>query len=367
MNCDCGRVTGPVYTLDQCRACWLCRYDPRYTRRCGVSTDVPTELSAIPAVGGPGTELKRLLFWAEQDEDCSCRAHSDEMDRLGPDWCAANLDKIVAWLRDEHKRRRSTVPFVAPVARALVRLAIWRSRKTAVPKVSTWAVGVTTSGQRRAVDGCLASLRRAGWDNAIVFAEPDSYLPSDGCETIQRPHRLGAWDNKLQGFRDLQTRQPNADVYLMLEDDALVATTAKWTLEQHGLPSERCSMLSLYRPSGRMRGEPPNQRWQDTDELCDLIRSPYARIRPDGDPFGSVAVVVPAAYIESLLEWDHSGVKGDRFSDIRLRRWARSVGEYWLCKPSLAQHRQDVPSELGHGVAGAEMRANDFVEESSDA
>lgn len=84
----------------------------------------------VPA-RGPGTELKKLLakIGIKDIEGCACKAHAEEMDAKGPDWCAANLETIVGWLREESERRK--LPFSATAAGWLVRLAIRRARKAA--------------------------------------------------------------------------------------------------------------------------------------------------------------------------------------------------------------------------------------------
>lgn len=77
---------------------------------------------------GPGTELKRLLASAglEASPGCRCDAMAAEMNRLGPDWCLANEDKIIAVMEREARRRQ--LPFMRLVASQLIRLAVRRAR-----------------------------------------------------------------------------------------------------------------------------------------------------------------------------------------------------------------------------------------------
>ena len=58
---------------------------------------------------------------------CRCNARAREMDLRGPDWCEQNIEVIVGWLREEAERRK--LPFLAPAARMLVKLAIRKARK----------------------------------------------------------------------------------------------------------------------------------------------------------------------------------------------------------------------------------------------
>ncbi len=85
-------------------------------------------------VGPPGTphgvgyHLKRLLaqFHLLGKAGCRCDDHAAEMDRNGPDWCAANIETIVGWMRAEARKRKLT--FSAVGARLLVRWAIRNAR-----------------------------------------------------------------------------------------------------------------------------------------------------------------------------------------------------------------------------------------------
>ena len=85
---------------------------------------------ATPTMGGPGTELKALLkTWLriEATGTCSCNTKAKEMDARGCDWCEANIDTVVGWLRDEAARRG--LPFIDVAGELLVKRAIKNARK----------------------------------------------------------------------------------------------------------------------------------------------------------------------------------------------------------------------------------------------
>jgi hypothetical protein len=84
---------------------------------------------ARPVPRGPGTELKKLLasVGITAAPNCSCNARAAEMDRQGCDWCEANLDTIVGWLREEAGKRG--LPFLDAAGRLLVRRAIRNARR----------------------------------------------------------------------------------------------------------------------------------------------------------------------------------------------------------------------------------------------
>jgi hypothetical protein len=83
---------------------------------------------------GPGTELKKLLakVGITATPNCSCNARAAKMDEeeaREPGWCAAHLNEIVGWLREEATKRG--LPFLDAAGRVLVRRAISNARKEA--------------------------------------------------------------------------------------------------------------------------------------------------------------------------------------------------------------------------------------------
>jgi hypothetical protein len=83
---------------------------------------------AEAARNGPGSVLKKMLarLGINAAGNCRCSRRAAEMDRQGPDWCAANVATIVDWLAEEAGRRGLCFSPVA--ARWLIRVAIARSR-----------------------------------------------------------------------------------------------------------------------------------------------------------------------------------------------------------------------------------------------
>lgn len=80
-----------------------------------------------------GTALKSLLaaFGINAEErGCKCKSRAAHMDAAGCDWCEANLDTIVGWLREEATKRG--LPFLDAAGRLLVRRAIKNARKKAL-------------------------------------------------------------------------------------------------------------------------------------------------------------------------------------------------------------------------------------------
>jgi hypothetical protein len=73
--------------------------------------------------------LKKLLkkIGITATPNCSCNARARTMDEKGCDWCEANIDEIVGWLREEAAKRG--LPFVDMAGRMLVKRAIRNARK----------------------------------------------------------------------------------------------------------------------------------------------------------------------------------------------------------------------------------------------
>ena len=100
---------------------------------CWIEGDPP--LSLPPEFAPPGclagTALKSLLasIGITATPDCPCTARANEMDRRGCDWCEANIDTIVGWLREQAEARG--LPFLDAAGRVIVRRAIKNARRAA--------------------------------------------------------------------------------------------------------------------------------------------------------------------------------------------------------------------------------------------
>jgi hypothetical protein len=93
------------------------------------TTIAPAHHPSRTPTPGPGTLLKQSLakIGIHAAPGCQCNPRAALMDRNGPDWCNANIELIVTWLREESTRAR--LPFLAPAARLLIRRCIAKSRR----------------------------------------------------------------------------------------------------------------------------------------------------------------------------------------------------------------------------------------------
>lgn len=107
-----------------------------------------------------------------------------------------------------------------------------------------WSVVVTTAPRKKPkLDVTISSLRKAGWSDPIVFAEPDS--PACDATTHTNTERLGVFHNWMRAAR--HALDTDADVIMTVQDDVWFHPDSKWFAESVLWP-ENCAFLSLYTP-----------------------------------------------------------------------------------------------------------------------
>jgi hypothetical protein len=117
--------------------------------------------------------------------------------------------------------------------------------------ITKWAVGVTTAPRiRPTLDACLTSLTRAGWASPHLFMDSavrvsESFGRLSG--TLRSP-AAGAWPNHYLSLVELTLREPDADAYLILQDDALLydGENVREYLEGVLWPGGERPIVSLY-------------------------------------------------------------------------------------------------------------------------
>ena len=123
------------YTLAEVMPCVVAQDGDTWT----VDTGHPAYPSAakhglVPQTiprSGPGTELKKLLgrIGIVASPNCKCNSRARLMDRMGIEWCEANIDRIVGYLREAAADRG--LPFIDAAGRLLVKRAIRNARRAA--------------------------------------------------------------------------------------------------------------------------------------------------------------------------------------------------------------------------------------------
>jgi glycosyltransferase involved in cell wall biosynthesis len=111
----------------------------------------------------------------------------------------------------------------------------------------TWAVAVLTAPRRPpTLAATLASLREAGFADALVFAEPGADIPAEWAGPVTRHDRpLGQIRNFAVAARGLLARSPAADCYAIFADDISVARGLRRWCDSHLWPAGQ-GVVSLY-------------------------------------------------------------------------------------------------------------------------
>jgi len=116
-----------------------------------------------------------------------------------------------------------------------------------------WAVGIITCPRKEDfLQKTLTSIQNAGWsyESITVFAEPNTDVPEnfEGI-VVRRTKQFGDWTNWATGLFELLLREPDADYFLMSEDDVLYNRDSKQYLEISFPHLGDFGSLSLYTPS----------------------------------------------------------------------------------------------------------------------
>jgi hypothetical protein len=136
-------------------------------------------------------------------------------------------------------------------------------------RVRRWSVGITTSRRRiPTLEQSAQSVRRAGWDEPILFIDGDMEIPKSQSDlpSCRRIPAVGAFPNYALSLMELFMRDPHADAYMMLQDDALFPGTSVvrqyledvlWLGKTPGIVSLYCSTEYQQQVSGWHRFNGP--------------------------------------------------------------------------------------------------------------
>src|SRR5262249_10916329 len=129
------------------------------------------------------------------------------------------------------------------------------------PAVRTWAVGVRSAPRNvPTLEWTIDSIVRAGWEFPRIFED----LPTPraarhaNCPISTRDPGIGAFPNFHLGMCEPVLRHPDADAYLMVEDDVIFydRQNLREYLEQVLWPSDPPGLISLFCSSAYSRPDP---------------------------------------------------------------------------------------------------------------
>lgn len=200
-------------------------------------------------------------------------------------------------------------------------------------RVRRWAVGVTTAPRTLpTLEVCLESLARAGWESPRLFIDGPAPVPGPFealPRTVHEP-QMGAWPTYLLALNELLMREPWADAYLLVQDDARFFDRGPLRpyLERCLWPGGSTCLVSLYCCA------------KDT-AATDGWQAPRGVVQS-----GPVALVYPREVAKAFVtspsvfrrRWS-SDAKAAATIGGAITSWASAAGvPIWLPTPSLAQH-----------------------------
>lgn len=121
-----------------------------------------------------------------------------------------------------------------------------------------WAAAMLTAPRSEpTIQRSYDSLRQAGFQNIVIFAEPASLLPTGvGSESVvARETQLGNLRNFYDALCSLWTQQPEADAYVVFQDDVIAAEGLRAWCETQLWP-QGCGVMSLFTPRMHTASQP---------------------------------------------------------------------------------------------------------------
>ncbi len=223
-------------------------------------------------------------------------------------------------------------------------------------RVRRWAVGVTTAPRsQETLSQTLESFCAGGWPDPFLFVDTAVKLPEKFAHLpgTYRDTRLGAWPNYYLSLVELLLRVPEADAYLVAQDDLLFprGVNVREYLEAVLWPGHKPGLVSLYCSSAYTKDEPG---WYTHNGLW---------------LWGALAFVfsreLAREFVTDLRVFDHRRARlneGLANIDIVIGAWAVRRGlAVWYPTPSLVQHIGDSSSIWPASLAEGPRRADWFA------
>ena len=227
------------------------------------------------------------------------------------------------------------------------------------PRISSWAVGMVTAPRKEpTLAESMRSLIAAGWDAPRIFAEPSTDIPvdlRDVCPVTQRDTVANAWGNWYLALHELLTRHPNADAYMVAQDDVIFtagdgAQNLREYLEAALWPDDDPGVVSIYCSGAYAR---PDHGWFELERKW---------------VWGACAFIWPRESLRHFLattgaDWTAQG--RNRKVDVAVGIWQAAFHRSaWFCSPSLTQHVGHTSTIWSSGNrAVGRRRAREFVGE----
>ena len=216
-----------------------------------------------------------------------------------------------------------------------------------------WAVGVTTSPRRQpTLDATIRSIQECGWNQIELFADGviDTRTLPSGIRLHQFDGPSGAWSAWRRSLTQLVEFHPDADAYLIAQDDALFPLTQSLRpyLSRVLWPNLGRCIISLYSSADYTQ---ENSGWSE-------LREPWK--------LGAVAWLFPSSVAKELLiEIEKGSLESAHETaaiDTRIGAWAfENEIPFWFPTPSLVQHIGQISSVWESSRAVGLRRADRFI------
>ncbi|QEF97608.1 hypothetical protein Mal15_16490 [Stieleria maiorica] len=178
--------------------------------------------------------------------------------------------------------------------------------------VATWAVGVTTAARRLpTLERSVGSILTSGWSDPRLFIDGKVDVPQslERLVACRRSPAVGAFPNYMLSLGELFMRDPHADAYMMIQDDALFlgAPAMRDYLESVLWPDDGPWIASLYCSKAYTQASAGWHRFPDRwvwgavafvfspEALRRILTSPLVsqhRRLPDGKGLSRIDVVI---------------------------------------------------------------------------
>ncbi len=223
-------------------------------------------------------------------------------------------------------------------------------------RVRRWSVGITTSRRRiSTLEQCAQSVRRAGWEEPVLFIDGEMEIPKSQSDlpSCRRIPALGAFPNYALSLMELFMRDPHADAYMMLQDDALFPETSvvRQYLEDVLWLGKTPGIVSLY----------CSTEYQQQDAGWHRFNGPWV--------WGAVAFVfsneAARAWLTSPLVYNHRAMANDQGLskiDVMIGLFSQSTGvPIHYPSPSLVQHIGTISTIWQFARAVNARKAGQFI------
>ncbi|QDT44045.1 hypothetical protein Pan241w_41500 [Gimesia alba] len=223
--------------------------------------------------------------------------------------------------------------------------------------ITHWSVGITTAPRTEpTLNQTIDSLRKAGWDQLQIYAEPGVEIPADSQNLliVPRTERLGAFPNWYLALTEMLLRDPKAEAYLLCQDDVLIAENTRAYLERRLWPAAEIGVVSIYCPSHYQQNSTPDfiredRGWRSWGALAYIFSNPSARL-----------------LLSDVTVLNHRGfgpAEGLKQIDAVVGLWCeRQQLPYFVHSPSLVQHIGETSTIYPTASVAGHRKANHFLE-----